>query len=247
MRYTWPHLLPLLILASCTTGTSRPSAPESGPELNGIPVKKMLVERPPDLNTPRSMHAICEVGGELVVFGGTTTGFTSTRTAEYYAMGQWHQIPMLYNHPSGFATELASGEILLGGGCSEDFGIGQSWGVERYLPAKHRFESLPILDRKRACPTAAELPDGSIVVSGNWYADDGMEIYDGEVSFTRAASSSSSRLPPRSGHSPISSPRPLTMPSFSARRIPVAPLATPWSTASAATPSRSRCSTNTAP
>lgn len=177
MRYTWPHLLPLLILASCTTGTSRPSAPESGPELNGIPVKKMLVERLPDLNTPRSMHAICEVGGELVVFGGTTTGFTSTRTAEYYAMGQWHQIPMLYNHPSGFATELASGEILLGGGCSEDFGIGQSWGVERYLPAKHRFESLPILDRKRACPTAAELPDGSIVVSGNWYADDDIGLF----------------------------------------------------------------------
>ena len=138
MRYTWPHLLPLLILASCTTGTSRPSAPESGPELNGIPVKKMLVERLPDLNTPRSMHAICEVGGELVVFGGTTTGFTSTRTAEYYAMGQWHQIPMLYNHPSGFATELASGEILLGSPREAPFRVAPDPGPQARLPHGRR-------------------------------------------------------------------------------------------------------------
>lgn len=177
MRYPWPHLLPLLILVSCTTVSSRPSAPETGPELNGIPVKTMLVERLPDLNVPRIMHAACDAGGELVVFGGGTTGFTSIRTAEYYAMGQWHSIPMLYYHPVGFATKLTSGEILLGGGCSEDFGIGQSWGVERYIPSKHRFESLPILDRKRACPTASELQDGSVVVSGNWYSQDGIGLY----------------------------------------------------------------------
>ena len=160
MRYPWPHLLPLLILVSCTTGISRTSVPEREAKLNGIPVKTMLVERLPDLNVPRIMHAACEVGGELVVFGGGTTGFTSIRTAEYYSMGQWHSIPMLYYHPVGFTTRLSSGEILLGGGCSEDFGIGQSWGVERYIPSKHRFESLPILDRERACPTAAERQDG---------------------------------------------------------------------------------------
>ncbi len=193
MRYPWPHLLLLLILASCTTVDSRPLAPETGYELNGIPVKKMLVERLPDLNAPRIMHAICEVGGELVVFGGGTTGFTSLRTAEYYAMGQWHSIPMLYTHPVGFTTRLASGEILLGGGCSEDFGIGQSWGVERYIPSKHDFESCPILDRKRACPTAIELQDGSVVVSGNWYAEDGIGLYKPDGIFEQFKPSSAQR------------------------------------------------------
>jgi len=185
MRYPWHHLLPLLILVSCTAGISRPSAPEKEAELNGIPVKTMLVERLPDLNVPRIMHAACEAGGELIVFGGGTTGFTSIRTAEYYAMGQWHSIPMLYYHPVGFATNLASGEILLGGGCSEDFGIGQSWGVERYIPSKHRFESLPILDRKRACTTATELQDGSVVVSGNWYSEDAIGLFQPDGIFER--------------------------------------------------------------
>ena len=179
MRYPLSILLSALLLASCTQAHSRLPEPEQ--DFQGIPLRKMLVERLPDLNTPRVMHAVCEVNGELVVFGGSTTGFTSTRTAEYFAMGQWHQIPMLYNHPVGFATDLASGDIILGGGCSEDFGIGQSWGVERYIPSKHRFEWLPILDRKRACPNAAELPDGSVVVSGNWYSEDaiGLCVPDG--------------------------------------------------------------------
>ena len=179
MRYPLSILLSALLLASCTQAHSRLPEPEQ--DFQGIPLRKMLVERLPDLNIPRVMHAVCEVNGELVVFGGSTTGFTSTRTAEYFAMGQWHQIPMLYNHPVGFATDLASGDIILGGGCSEDFGIGQSWGVERYIPSEHRFESLPILDRKRACPNAAELPDGSVVVSGNWYSEDaiGLCVPDG--------------------------------------------------------------------
>ena len=193
MRYPWPHLLPLLILVSCTTGSALPSEPENGPELNGIPVKKMLVERLPDLTIPRIMHAVCEVNGELVVFGGGTTGFTSTRTAEYFAMGQWHQIPMLYYHPVGFTTDLASGDIILGGGCSEDFGIGQSWGVERYIPSKHRFESLPILDRRRACPNAVELQDGSVVVSGNWYSEDAIGLLEPGGIFALAKASAVQR------------------------------------------------------
>lgn len=177
MRYLLPCLLSVLLSAPCTQAASLSSEPEKDLQATGIPVKKMRIERLPDLNTPRIMHAFCEVNGELVVFGGTTTGFTSTRTAEYFSMGQWHQIPMFYNHPAGFATRLASGDIMIGGGCGEDFGIGQSWGVERYIPSEHRFESLPILDRKRACLNAVELPNGTVVVSGNWYAEDALGLY----------------------------------------------------------------------
>lgn len=181
MRYPLSILLSALLLASCAQAHSQLPEPEK--DFQGIPVKKMRVERLPDLNIPRVMHALCEVNGEIVAFGGTTTGFTSTRTAEYFSMGQWHVIPMLYNHASGFATPLASGGVLLGGGCGEDFGIGQSWGVERYIPAEHRFESCPILDRKRSCPNAVELQDGTVVVSGNWYSEDALGLYAPEGLF----------------------------------------------------------------
>lgn len=156
-----------------------------------VPVRKMAVERLPDLNTPRSSHTmVLSPGGGPVVFGGHTTGFVPTQTAEYFEGGTWHEIEMLYCHDSGFFVPLRDGRVLLGGGAAEPFGIGQNWGTELYDPASHTFQAMPTLDRKRALANAAELEDGSVVVSGNWYADDAIEIirpggqfeYAGEVS-----------------------------------------------------------------
>ena len=141
------------------------------------PLVKMETERLPDLNIPRSAHVMAlGPGGEPVVFGGHTTGFVPTQTAEYFADGAWHVLDMLYPHDWGFILQLHSGRIALGGGAGEAFGIGRSWGVECYDPVSRTFSSLPILDRRRAKASAAELEDGSIVVSGNWYDDDGIGI-----------------------------------------------------------------------
>ncbi len=151
----------------------------------------MAVERLPDLNIPRSSHTmVLSPDGGPVVFGGHTTGFVPTQTAEYFEGGTWHEIEMLYCHDSGFFVPLRDGRVLLGGGSAEPFGIGQSWGTELYDPASHTFQAMPTLDRKRALANAVELEDGSVVVSGNWYADDAIEIirpggqfeYAGEVS-----------------------------------------------------------------
>ena len=138
-----------------------------------VPLVKMEVERLPDLNLPRSAHVMTlGPGGEPVVFGGHTTGFLPTQTAEYFADGAWHVLDMLYPHDWGFILQLRSGGIALGGGAGEAFGISQSWGVECYDPVSRTFSSLPILDCRRSKASAVELEDGSIVVSGNWYADD---------------------------------------------------------------------------
>lgn len=137
---------------------------------------QMHVERLPDLNIPRSAHAIRVTEGCITVLGGHTTGFVPTPTAEYYEDGSWHLVNMTYTHDNPMAAMLPGGEVFIAGGSSEAFGVGQSFGAELYSPATHSFRPLPILDRKRSMGTAANI-SGSLVISGNWYADDAIASY----------------------------------------------------------------------
>ena len=118
------------------------------------------------------------LNGELTLFGGHTDGFVLSQSAWYLRGGSWHKVPMKYPHDHGFCTLLPDGRVMLGGSSAEAFGIGQSWGVEIYDPATHSFTAEGILDRKRAGASALALPDGKVLVSGNWYAPDAMEVYE---------------------------------------------------------------------
>ena len=82
--------------------------------------------RLPDMQLPRSGHAVCELNGELTAIGGHTTGFIPTATAEYFKDGKWHLIPTIYTHDCSYVLPLADGRVLLGGGSAESFGIGQT-------------------------------------------------------------------------------------------------------------------------
>lgn len=143
--------------------------------VKGVLFTPMEVERLPELIIPRQAHSLHCAGGEYTVIGGHTTGFVPTATAEYYRGGKWHTVNTLYPHDAGFSTLLRNGDIITGGGYSEAFGIGQTWGVEVYHPATHSFSHLPILDHKRTHATAIETADGRILVAGNWYAPDALE------------------------------------------------------------------------
>lgn len=164
-----------LILVSCT--------PEETPgqalgEVDGVPFYKMTVERLTDLPGPRGGHHTMLLGDELTVLGGITDGFVLEPTIAYLKDGAWHQVPMKYPHYYGFTTFLQDGSVMLGGGCSENFGIGQSWGVETYNPSTHTTKAVGIMDRKRAGASASVLSDGRVVIAGNWYADDAIEVYE---------------------------------------------------------------------
>ena len=140
----------------------------------------MHVERLPDLNIPRSAHALVAPDGELTVIGGHTTGFLLTPTAEYYKDGKWNLVETLYPHDFGSVVMLPSGKVIVAGGCDEPFGIGRSFGVECYDKTTHRFSALPILDVRRAKHTMALQSDGSLLVSGNWHGSDGIGSYSQE-------------------------------------------------------------------
>lgn len=168
-------------------------AQNAGPGSLKVPLEEMTWERLPDLHIPRAGHSLVYLNGELTVFGGHTTGFIPTPTAEYYKDGKWNILSSIYTHDSGFCLPLRNGDVLLGGGLAESFGVGQSLSVERYRPKTHSFEPLPILDRERACSNAAELENGTILVSGNWYAGDALEASSADKAFVEVKGTAENR------------------------------------------------------
>lgn len=161
------------------------------------PIIKIDAERLTDLNVPRSGHSAFLVNGELTVVGGHTSGFVLTQTAEYFKDGKWHLLQTVYPHDGGFYVILKSGKVLLAGGFKDNLGIGQSYEVEIYDPITHTFEGLGCLDQKRASATALELDSGHVLITGNWYADDGMELFDGHERFNHLKPVCQSRYLPR--------------------------------------------------
>jgi len=153
-------------------------------EQAGCPIVRVEAERLPDLNIPRSGHTAFVANGEVTVVGGHTSGFVLTPTAEYYKDGKWHQLQTVYAHDGGFSVALKSGKVLLAGGFKDNLGISQSHEVEMYDPTKHHFDGFGCLDQKRASAAAIELDSGKVLITGNWYADDGMECFDGQTLFS---------------------------------------------------------------
>ena len=147
------------------------------------PVVKIEVERLADLNIPRYGHSVLLLNGEPTVIGGHTTNFVPTPTLEYYKDGKWHMVQTAFIHDDGFAVQLTSGKVLIGGGHEKNMGIGQSYEVELYDPETLTSEGFASLDTKRAMASALALDDGSVVITGNWHHEDAIEIYDGKNSF----------------------------------------------------------------
>jgi AraC-like DNA-binding protein len=160
------------------------------------PFVKIAVKRLPDLNIPRSAHNIFSVNGEMTVVGGHTTHFIPTATAEYYKDGEWHLMETVYPHDNGVSVVLSSGKVLLGGGHEKPLGIGQTFPVEEYDPMTHTFRGFSCLDTKRALTSGIEIDSGRVMVTGNWYADDAIEIFDGDRTFSFVKKTSVGRASP---------------------------------------------------
>ena len=148
-------------------------------------VKKMEVERLPDLNVPRSGHSIVMLDGEVTVIGGHTTNFIPTATLEYYKDGKWHLVNTAFTHDDGFAIALSTGKVLIAGGHEKNMGIGQSYEAELYDPVTHSSTGFASLDIKRSMASALELDSGRVVIAGNWYEKDGIELFDGQRTFSK--------------------------------------------------------------
>ncbi len=160
------------------------------------PLVKIEAKRLPNLNIPRNSHSAVCLNGEVTIFGGHTTNFIPTQTAEYFKDGKWHLIQMAYPHDNGLCVVLRSGKVLLGGGHAEPMGVGQSYPVEEYDPETHTFRGFSILDMKRTFASGAELDSGRVAVAGNWYGDDCIEMFDGDRTFSHVKNVSTAHAVP---------------------------------------------------
>jgi len=138
--------------------------------------------RLPDLNIPRNYHYTLVVDGCPFVVGGHTDGFRPTATAEYFRDGQWHLQNTVYSHDYGMVLQLSEGGLLVAGGFKDDLGIGQLHSVEKY--SQGTFDGFGCLDTKRAMANGAEIDSGRVVISGNWYDNDNIELFDGKNGFS---------------------------------------------------------------
>lgn len=158
--------------------------------------QKVEVERLADLNIARASHSILCLDGELTVMGGHTAGFMPTSTIEYYRDGQWHVVPSVYQHDGGVATPLPSGKVLFIGGFEQPLGIGQNYYAELYDPACHTSNGFGCLENNRSFPSAEPFGGNRVLIAGNWYHSDGMEIFDGNNSFVDVKKCSVNRSRP---------------------------------------------------
>lgn len=159
------------------------TAQTGGNTVAQCPMVKIQAERIADLNIPRHGHSVLNVNGKPTVFGGHTTNFVPTPTLEYYKGGKWHLVQTAFTHDDGCAVQLSTGKVLIVGGHEKNLGIGQSFEAELYDPQSHTCQGFASLDTKRAKPSALALDDDRVVIAGNWYHKDAIEMYDGKGQF----------------------------------------------------------------
>ena len=68
--------------------------------------------------------------------------------------------------------------------------------VAYYDPATHSFRGFSCLNKKRTLAVGTELDSGRVVVTGNWYAEDGIEMFDGDRDFSYVKAVSMERATP---------------------------------------------------
>ena len=170
-RFT--HICMLLLLST----TLESKAASDSNRTSVCQAQKIEFEQLPNLKIARAGHQVFCVNGEYVVAGGHTNGFVPTPTAEYFKDGEWHVMQMTYSHDVGFSARLKSGKVLIAGGCEQPSGIGQTFNAELYDPETHSFRGFGILQRKRVWASALELDSGEVVIAGNWYHNDGIEMF----------------------------------------------------------------------
>lgn len=142
------------------------------------------IEELPQMNVPRRGHVVfATADGDIVAVGGHTTGFDLTSTAERLHEGEWIPIDISSPHDGASVTPLPDGRVLITGGFSSGWGIGQSTVTDVYNPETHSFSPTGSLNVSRALSNGVVTGiDNNVLISGNWYnSDNYFELWNGST------------------------------------------------------------------
>ena len=156
----------------------------------------LVFEQLPDMLTPRIGHQTFTSDKDLIVVGGRTTGFKLTATAERYADGQWSSISINNTHDGAFLVRDNNG-YMIGGGFSQDLGVGQTTATSTFNSSSvSKLSDGPRLSTPRAMSKAVCVND-KVYVSGNWYAEDKtLDMLDVGAKEFKSVGTTSSRSAP---------------------------------------------------
>ena len=150
---------------------------------DNITFSPLQYESLPSMQTPRIGHAcFATASGDIVVVGGHTTGFALTATAERLHDGAWESISISHPHDGAASVTLPDGSVLIAGGFSSGYGVGQSTVCDVYDPATNSFSATGNMLTRRAFSNGVATGEGNnVLLSGNWYAGDNtFEMWNGE-------------------------------------------------------------------
>ena len=160
---------------------------------------RLVIKQLADMNTPRISHQIMETEDGIAVFGGHTTGFAMTMTAERYnrETNSWTQMTMPNYHDYSGSIILDDGQLLIMGGMSSNSGVGASNKCDYYDPKTNSFTTAANLTVPRSMMKADRTESGKIYFMGCWYNSSySVECYDQETkTFSKAADGFSAFMP----------------------------------------------------
>lgn len=126
----------------------------------------------PDLNTARmeSKGALFS-DSTYVIFGGHVPGFYPTNTAELLAprAASWVQLTMRDNRDASAAARIDSNRVMIAGGMSSSWGVGQLSSAEIYDARNRSFTSTAPMNVARTMFSGTRLANGELLFAGNWY------------------------------------------------------------------------------
>lgn len=126
----------------------------------------------PDMNTARmECRAALFPDSSFVIFGGHVPGFERTNTAEILTprAKNWTQMTMSDYRDNSAAARIDSNRIMLAGGMSSGYGVGQLSSTEIYDCRTRTFTPAAGMNVARTMFTGARLNNGNLLFVGNWY------------------------------------------------------------------------------
>ena len=118
--------------------------------------------------------------GRGMIIGGHGTGFVKLNTSEIWdpSTNTFSELTMNDYRDYAGVIPLNDGRVLIAGGMSSDWGVGQLATMEIFDPSNNTFTSVANMTQIRTWNRGVQLSSGKVLIVGSWYQPTGASIGD---------------------------------------------------------------------